>query len=254
MIRFFALLALVWVAAWLPIGIWAGDPTYVLTPASRDTEARQLYQLLLYGGLALIFFDSWRRSRPARPQWRRWQLLPFYLIQGLLATVVLYGLLMKLGYASWAMSDNTAWQWLLLIGGCVAVAFIEEAVFRGFLLAHFVQRLGWPRGVAIASLIFAAVHLFRPGEASFKVTYGIGLLLLGYLLSCIAWHHNSLPASAGFHAGVIFFNITTDLESFHPSIWSGSQQEPVSGLASWILTVAFLLGWRYLTKWQRPTQ
>ena len=67
--RFLAISAVVWLASWIPIGLWAGDLDYVLTPVSRDTSARQLYQILFYAGLLAVFALCWRRDPPPRPGW-----------------------------------------------------------------------------------------------------------------------------------------------------------------------------------------
>lgn len=241
--RFFALLALVWVLAWLPIGLWVGDFDYVLQPVSRHSFERQLYQVFLYAGLLLVFLDSWRKQRPKRPRWGRPGYLLFYFAQGLIATLILRGLLQHTGYATWSPFPGSAGVCLEVLASSLAVALVEEAVFRGFLLPRLVERWGWNWGVWLSSLIFAAVHLFRPGSTTFKVTYGIGLLLLGYLLASLAWRHNALFASVGFHSGVIFLNIGTSLDNFTPSVWSGWEGEPVSGVLSWILTMLFWLVW-----------
>ena len=170
--RFLAMSAMVWLASWIPIGLWAGDVDFVLTPASRDTAARQLYQILFYSGLLVIFALSWR-----------------------------------------------------------------------FLLGHLVERLGWTRGAWLTSFIFALVHLFRPGSLYFKICYGLGLLILGYLLARLAWHYGAVSASAGLHAGIVLFNIAGTLTAFHPNPWAGWNSEPVSGVVSWVFTLGFLGLW-----------
>ena len=241
--RFFTLVALVWVLAWLPIGLWVGDFDYVLRPVSRHSFERQVYQILLYLGLLLVFVDSWRRQRPKRPRWGKLAYLFFYFAQGLIATVILRGLLQHSGYATWSTVPWKAGFLFEVALSSLAVGLVEEAVFRGFLLPKLVERWGWSKGVWLSSLLFASVHLFRPGSITLKITYGIGLLLLGYLLANLAWRHNSLFASAGFHSGVIFLNIGTSLESFTPSVWSGWEREPVSGVLSWVMTLLFWMAW-----------
>ena len=240
------LLALVWLLAWVPIGLWAGDIDYALTTVSRGTVARQIYQILLYSGLLLVFWDSWRKHKPSRPKWGKWSHFAFYFLQGLIASVVLRFLLNSFHGASWVVPELGFLQILGVLVSCLAVALVEEAVFRGFLLGTLVNKFGWMKGSLLTSLIFSSVHLFRPGSPGFKAMYGIGLFLLGYLLARLAYHHNSILASAGFHAGVILLNLGLVLESFQPSLLTGWSREPVSGLLSIGLTVLFWMGWELL--------
>lgn len=235
-------------ASWLPIGLWVGDFDYVLSRVSRDTFERRLYQWLFYGGMVLVAVDAWSRSRPPRPGWGTAKLFALYFVQGLLASAVLRFLLISLGAASWTLSNASGFFLLQALLSCFVVALVEESLFRGFLLGHLVAKLGWRRGVLLTSLLFAAVHLFRPGGWEFKLSYGLGLFLLAYLLACIAWRHDSILASAGFHGGVILLNLTLTLSKFEPSLLAGSQSEPVSGAVSIGLTAAYLSTWLWVTR------
>ncbi|HIB66845.1 MAG TPA: CPBP family intramembrane metalloprotease [Phycisphaerales bacterium] len=242
--RFLGLALLIWVAAWLPIGLWVGDPDFVLTRVSRGTTERQLYQWLLYGGLILAFFYFWQKHAPLRPKWGKPMLFVGYFVQGLLATLVLRGVLTGLELVSWSVPDPSLFRVVEVVGGCLAVALVEEALFRGFLLGTLAQKLGFQKGLILSSALFALVHLFRPGDVVFKLAYGLGLFLLGYLLGSIAWHHNAIFASAGFHGGIILLNIGTQVVTFQPSLWSGAESEPVSGAVSLLLTLLYLGGWK----------
>lgn len=238
--RFLGLVALVWVLAWLPLGLYLGDPDFVLTRFSRDTWARQLYQILFYSGLGVVFLETWWRHRPRRPSWGRARWFWVYFAGGLGASFLFRGVLVATGTVEWSWKQGSWWFWTQIAVGCLVVGLVEEAIFRGFLLPHLVERFGWFRGLLICSLVFAAVHLFRPGPLEFRFAYGFGLFLLGCLLAQIAWRQNSLWASAGFHSGLIGLNLCTHLDSFRPSFWSGLEAEPVSGLVSWLLTLGTL--------------
>lgn len=232
----------------MPIGLWAGDFDYVLTPVSRGTFARQLYQWLFYGGLLAVFVDSWRRHAPQRPSWGRWKQFLVYFAQGVVASVVLRVVLAQLGLAGWSRPEYGLLEILGILVGCVAVAVVEEAVFRGFILGHLVSKFGWNKGAMLTSGLFAVVHLFRPGDARFKLMYFLGLFLLGYLLAAIAWHHNSVLASAGFHGGAILLNLWLRLDAFQSSVLAGWNSEPLSGVVSIALTALFFVGWRVVTR------
>jgi membrane protease YdiL (CAAX protease family) len=246
--RLLAIAASVWVVSWLPIGLSVGDLDYVLTPVSRDTSARQLYQVLLYTGLLLAFAHAWRRNPPTRPSWGTPRNFLFYFIQGLIATAIFRGALYGLGYATWHLSGQSFLFWMQVVISSLAVGLVEEAVFRGFLLGHLVQRIGWQKGVWLTSLTFAVVHLFRPGSLKFKVCYGLGLFILGYLLAYLAWYHDAVAASAGFHGGIILFNIATTPTEFQANALSGWDLEPMAGVISWVFTLGFLGIWWFTMK------
>lgn len=243
--RFLTSIAVVWLLSWLPIGLWVGDPDFVLTTVSRGTWERQLYQWLFYGGILLVFIDSWRRHRPRQPGWGQWKHFPLFFAQGLLASIALRAVLAQLEMAHWTSPVWSADVLVTVTVSSLAVALIEESIFRGFLLGHLVSRLGFRNGAAATSLLFAGVHLFRPGDWHFKVCYGIGLFALAQLLANIAWKKKSILASAGFHAGVIFLNLWLSLSVFHPGLWAGWNSEPVSGMVSLILTIGYLGGWHW---------
>ena len=139
-----------------------------------------------------------------------------------------------LGLASWSFTTKPPLQVVKVLGGCLVVALAEEALFRGILLNHLVGVLGKAKGFALCSLVFAAVHLFRPGTWSFKLCYGLGLVLLAYLLAAIFDCHCSILASAGFHAGVILPNFFLQKQSFQESFWAGWNGEVVSGAVCWL--------------------
>lgn len=240
--RFILALLMVWLASWVPIGIWVGDLDYVLTRVSRGTSYRQLYQGLLYSGLLLVFWQFWRRYSPSVP--RRGSLFDFapYLGLGLVGAGVLKWALLFLGAreAPRFPDDPSIFFFAALSAG--AVALVEEAVFRGFLLGSLAQRHGFARAAVASSLIFAAVHLFRPGPPAFKLGYGLGLALLALFLARIAWRR-SIAAAAGFHAGVIFWNFIDPAVRLTPSWWAGWNDEATSGALAWLFTALLWLQW-----------
>lgn len=235
--RFFLAALLIWIGAWLPLGFYVGDFDYVLTRVSRGSTERQVYQVLLYSGLLVLFLKFWFSFAPERPRRGSWRGFGLFLGLGLLSTVLLRSILFW-GGAYRPSSAEIGWLDILsAVVSCVAVALVEEAVFRGFLLGRLVMKFGQSKGLLGASALFAVVHLFRPGSLAFKLGYGLGLFLLGVLLAQIAWRFDSVLASAGFHAGIIFLNILLPYGDLIPSWWAGWNSEPVAGVLSWILTI-----------------
>lgn len=246
---FLLALLVVWLASWLPIGLYVGDLDYVLTRVSRGTWYRQLYQGLLYSGLLLVFLDFWRRHAPDTPRRGRLGELLSYLLLGLFGAGVLKLALYFLGSRAGLELPDHTWSWMAAGLSALGVALVEEAVFRGFLLGGLAQRWGTSRAVVISSVIFSSVHLFRPGSVEFKFGYALGLMLLAGFLARLAWKR-SIAASAGFHAGVIFWNFI-DSVPIEPSWWAGWQNEASSGALAWLFTTLLWVQWEYLTRVSR---
>lgn len=250
--RFFLNALLVWLLAWLPLGLWKGDPDFVLTTVSRGSVERQIYQGLLYSGLLFLFLHAWWRHAPSRPGRGSVRDLFSYALLGLGGALGLRLATVLLGARDW---PGLAWspsQLLLAALSALAVGLIEEAVFRGFLMGRLAQLISPTRALLISGGLFALVHLFRPGSLLFKAAYGLGLFLLALLLGRIAWSKSSVAASAGFHAGVIWPNLLDPWSGLQQSWWSGWQGEPVSGALSWLLTGMLWLSWEGWRKRRVP--
>lgn len=247
LLGFFLLALAVWVLAWLPIGLLKGDPDYVLSAVSRGTVERQIYQGLLYGGLLIVFLDSWRRHAPVRPGRGRFSDFPLYAALGLASGLILRGAMVMLGGRPLPLLELGFSSFLITFVSAVAVAVIEEALFRGFLLGRLASVMPFWRAAVICSLLFAGVHLFRPGPASFRAGYGLGLFLLAMFLARVSWVRQSVSASAGFHAGVIWPNLVDPWPDLHASWWSGWQGEPASGALAWLFTAMLWGQWEW---WQ----
>lgn len=238
LVRFVFLAAAVWIGAWLPVGLVSGDPLFVLKEVSRETFQRQVYQGLLYGGLFFLLVDSWRRYRPEYPRWGpASRIFPNYLL-GLALTsglLLLYGLLglNEVSYEFFLRGPISVW-----LLSSFTVALVEEALFRGFLLGRLAMVTSVQAAVFWSSLLFALVHLFRPGDFYFKLSYGLGLFLLGVFLARLAWTTGGLWASVGFHAGLILPNMAQPWSQLQESWWTGWNSEPLSGALSWLFLLA----------------
>jgi membrane protease YdiL (CAAX protease family) len=245
--RFFFSVLAVWVVAWLPLGLWKGDLDYVLSAVSRQSVERQVYQGLLYCGLLLVFLDSWGRHAPLRPGPGRLIDLLRYAGLGLTSALVLRVVMFAAGARPIPSLEPSLVTVLIALVSALTVAVVEEAVFRGFLLGCLAQSMKPASAIVISSVLFATVHLFRPGPISFKAGYALGLFLLAVLLARVAWAKGSVAAAAGLHAGVIFPNLLDPWVGLAPYWWSGWQQEPASGALGWLLTLGLWAQWEW---WQ----
>lgn len=84
---------------------------------------------------------------------------------------------------------------LLLIPWAVQ-ASSEELVFQGWLLPTVARTYGLTAGVAVAAVVFAAVHLGNPG---LEVLGVINLALYGVFAAAYALYQGSIAGIAGFH-------------------------------------------------------
>ena len=72
-------------------------------------------------------------------------------------------------------SQSFAERALLLLVG-LAIAFFEEPVFRGYLQPALIARLGFPGGIAVTALFFAAWHPPHFNLTSFLVRLSLGVV------------------------------------------------------------------------------
>jgi membrane protease YdiL (CAAX protease family) len=94
------------------------------------------------------------------------------------------------------MDLEDRWLWIALPCAVFIVPFCEEFLFRGFMQPALIKRLGAWNGVALTSVVFAALH----GTSAFLPIFALSMLLgavqlhTGRLLSAWTLHavHNGL--------------------------------------------------------------
>lgn len=129
---------------------------------------------------------------------------------GIVGIGMLYGLRSRLSHVSrqtvqmvWAIARQ---QWLAIVGLLVLALWVgitEELIFRGFVQTQF--QSVWPRwlAAAIASLIFAVLHLVWDGAGS--VPQLPGLWLMGMVLTVArVVDDGSIGLAWGLHAGWVW--------------------------------------------------
>jgi membrane protease YdiL (CAAX protease family) len=92
------------------------------------------------------------------------------------------------------LSQSPAERALFLLVG-MAIAFYEEPVFRGYLQPALIERLGFPGGVAVTALVFAAWH-----PPHFNVTGFFVRLSLGLVTGLLRGRDRPLTAALTAHA------------------------------------------------------
>lgn len=223
-------------AAIAPLLFWAGHWSSRLNALQflADTDFQRFFDrsvllaAFLLLGPALCWIGPGRlRHLGLRPNPKRWR----HLTGGfLVATSFLFflglGLVLSGAFELKAAIPWSRLIWVLL--SAIAVAFIEEALFRGVLLGLVRQSLATPPAAVVVSLIFAVVHFFRPATDKISVvTWHSGfdllpqlfrqfsepalvlggaasLFLLGLLLAAATVKTSSLWLGIGLHAGFVF--------------------------------------------------
>ena len=183
-------------------------------------------------GLALMFAIEWILG------WVKWQyVLPIQSAQAPSRTnSTLYSIRQIIGQV----------LPILLLG--VWVSFTEELVFRGFLLNVLQLDYAPWASAAIASFIFAALHLVWEGRETLPQLPG--LWLMGMVLVLARWvEGGSLGLAIGLHAGWIWAIASLDTTQIlkytdNGSQWiTGLEEKPLAGIMglTFLLTTAAVL-------------
>jgi membrane protease YdiL (CAAX protease family) len=132
------------------------------------------------------------------------------------------------------------------------ISFIEELVFRGFLVNQLQRDAASWIAVTIASLIFALLHLVWEGQEA--IPQLLGLWLMGVVLSIACWaDQGSLGLAIGLHAGWVWTIASLDTTQLicytgkAPEWLTGLGNKPlagVMGLLSLVVTAGVLIGIR----------
>ncbi|MBR2010393.1 MAG: CPBP family intramembrane metalloprotease [Clostridia bacterium] len=125
----------------------------------------------------------------------------FALFSGCLLLSLLTGGMETLGNSVLAFDTarpETAWEaFLLLIGGAVLPALLEDFFFRGIVAVEY-ERRGAFRAVLMSTLLFALLH--------FDISNLLSYLYAGLLLSLVLYATNSLWATVILH---VLYNVVS---------------------------------------------
>lgn len=94
--------------------------------------------------------------------------------------------------------------WPVLPLGSLALAIVEEGLFRGWLLMTWAQHYPAFWANLVQSLCFAGAHFIRVNITVEEMLYqGLGLCLIGFFLGCLTWLSQNLWLSIGVHSAWI---------------------------------------------------
>jgi len=204
------------------------------------------------------------------------------LFQGLLAGIVLFGLLkiFLLLFSVYQVKPNLEYFWsnllLILIKGILtglAVGLIEESIFRGALFSSLYKKTGAVLAVSLTSLLYAAVHFLKYREVpeGTEVTWNtaleilpnalyrfsdpniighfLTLLVLGILLSMIRLRKKNIAMCIGVHAGIVMtMKVTGRITDYVPdnnfNFLVGKYDHTLGYLSFFWLMILAIIYWR----------
>lgn len=136
---------------------------------------------------------------------RPFRLSPFWAVVAVVMPLMVLVLSVIAG-GHWQVADlsnEMKWAsvgWAVCYVG-LATGFVEEAIFRGFLLAALEQRMGRTFAVVVPSVLFGIVHVMgRPMDVASFVQMVAAVSLVGILLSLITLETGTIWNAALIHA------------------------------------------------------
>ena len=176
------------------------------------------------------------------------------LVFGVLLVFSTLALMWGIGLASGAyrleVTDDRMRLWVTLLGFLPAAALVsvlEELVFRGFILRHFIAH-SKALAVIASSALYAIVHVKTSAVDGGLLRELIGLFLLGNVLSVRCLLTAQLYLSVGLHLAFAYgARINKLLIEFpHSSLaWLTGTSRLINGVATWVALagVAGLMVW-----------
>ncbi len=243
---------------WLPLKIpieWAISVIYGVNDAARNLASIFTYIVLYLEFIILVKF--WGRFVYHEPLFRvyglsqpRQSFRNFLqgLAIGLGSLLLMFALQGVFGWVQWQIPSSTFAR-IALEGGLMAIAvgFVEELLFRGWLLNELDRDYSPQISLLVSSVVYAAVHGFRPQF--------FALVILG---SILVWAKRAtrgrLGLSIGFHAGVVWGYYLVNvgqLVTFTnqvPAWVTGIDRNPLAGIVgiSALSAIAFFMRSRAL--------
>ncbi len=242
-------------------------------PWPFDRFLSRVFMVLAFAALitwrkSLRIDESLRRSLVRPPQW--FTLLRSGFLLGIVSLLLLIVIESLMGGIVFTALDKTpgkaAYRLVSALATGLAVGFIEEIFFRGFVLQSLMREMRVTRAVAVTSFFYAILHYFKAKEhfyldhwdwaAGFKagacffapfqdvtamVPGVIGLSIVGVVLALAYLRTGSLYLSIGLHAGWVFvlksYGLITDRVPDASKILFGDDKL-VTGAASWVMLAA----------------
>lgn len=245
--QLFGPMALGWGLCWLIPGWLLGNITALLD-GSAPHFWKVVYIVSLYLVIIAVVARAWKKCGPLRP--RLWPLPVLELLGGLGLGLAAMGLLCLglswLGLCSWPAISASKVVGAIMVA--LLLAWVEEWLFRGYLLGVCLEHMpNWKAYLTVSGL-FSVVHLLGRGSLEFKLAYAVGLVLLSLVLCRLAARSGAIAASVGFHAGVVTLSVLPGSVTLASGLVSGLNGQAAAGLAGWaMLALVYAAIGKYVT-------
>ena len=235
---------LTWIIFWSPFGIYLGKKLKWQFPKPLKIEQKMPLVISLYliapivlWGMVQIKGESWFNYG------LQWQINLFLslilgLLIGILGVIITFYLQFLLNWIQWNSENLIKIKEFVLpvLALGIGISFIEEVIFRGFLIYEFQQSFSLMMAAIISSLIFALLHLIWDYKNA--ITQLPGLFLMGLILVLARIiNDGSIGLAWGLHSGwilgltcidsakIIFYNKEV-------SPWfTGFNEDPLAGIS-----------------------
>ncbi len=171
-------------------------------------------------------------------------ILSFFLLLIFFLILLIFGWVDSFGYITFGTLLNSI---LLIVG----IVFVEEIVFRGWLMEEMVLIFGIKRGIVFQSAIFSLVHFRSDIGFIALIPFLIGLFLFGLVLTfrrisdqgslfgCIGIHGGLVGIWYLFDSGMVIFSIETPYYFLGPSEYMVNPIGSVTGITILLITIFF---------------
>ena len=159
---------------------------------------------------------------------------------------LIWGIFILINWAQPKAFANAYEIWIQNLFMALAIAWIEERIFRGYMLSSLNKIYSWRKAIHIQAFWYALLHLLRSDLSLISwVTALIGLSLTGILLGHLRQRSQGLLMGFGLHACWIWLCSSIDQVSIlswnaQYKLWTG-QGNPVYGLSGSLLIILLLL-------------
>lgn len=261
---------------WLAQEFAHSFPKIAAEPFNRYVDRSLLILALagLWPLLRALGITSWREAGVVEPhgQWKKLfgGLLIGFLSLAIVAEMAILG--GGRGFVQGVTAHEAVAVIFKAIGAAVAVAVMEEILFRGGIFGGLRKFFYWPLALIVSSMAYALVHFLRRADFSGAVHWHSGLILLprmmggfvdfqalvpdylnltlvGILLGLAYQRTGNLYFSIGLHAGWVFWlktygAFTTALP--HASTWFWGTSKMVDGWLTLIVLVGVLVLFNFI--------
>lgn len=153
------------------------------------------------------------------------------IIAGLIIMVLAYGILIYSGQISFTKFNFNMEEIIISILVFTIVAFVEESLFRGYILKNLMLSVNKYIAIILSSVLFSLLHYFNPNVSSFSlfelflagVVFGLAYLYTRNLWFPIALHlsWNLFQSYVGFNvSGQDFYSII-EFKYNQENFWNG---------------------------------